>query len=131
MCQSNHQLATLKRVTRDAQDHYFRRSGRHRCDDCRLVDRHVRQVETCRSHAGHRDAGAGNPSTGAGDYLEAGTGTDALYGGPGSDTLQMPFTLIGAQPLDTLVGGAGAEDGGEERSEGEPFRRAKHGNTAT
>src|SRR6516225_8909248 len=59
MCQSNHQLATLERVTRDAQDDHFRRSSRHRCDDRRVVDRHIRQVETCRPSAGHRDAGVG------------------------------------------------------------------------
>src|SRR6516225_3770121 len=59
MCQSNRQLITLKRVTRDAQDDHFRRGSGRRCDRHRLVDCHVREVESCRLRAGHRDIGAG------------------------------------------------------------------------
>src|SRR6516225_12349615 len=59
MCQSNHQLITLKRVTRDAQDDHFRRSSGHRRDRHRLVDCHVRQIESCKPRAGHRDVGTG------------------------------------------------------------------------
>src|SRR5262249_60449670 len=59
MWQSNHHLITLKRVTRDAKDDHFRRSSRHRRDGRRLVDCHVRQVESWRPRACHRDVGAG------------------------------------------------------------------------
>src|SRR5215472_1539780 len=59
MCQSNRQPTTLKRVTRHAQDDHFWGHSAHRCDGRRLVDCHVRQVESCGPRRGHRDVGAG------------------------------------------------------------------------
>jgi Ca2+-binding RTX toxin-like protein len=46
--------------------------------------------------------------SGNGDVLEAGSGVDALHGGPGNDTLVMPYFPPGQQQPDVLDGGLGA-----------------------
>jgi Ca2+-binding RTX toxin-like protein len=45
----------------------------------------------------------------SGDYLEAGSGVNSLYGGTGNDVFQVPFIPVGQQAAtpDTLVGGFG------------------------
>jgi Ca2+-binding RTX toxin-like protein len=65
------------------------------------------------SHENTLIAGSGRDNLYAGgtsgDYLEAGSGIDALYGGSGNDIFQLPFIPAGQQAStpDTMVGGLG------------------------